>query len=120
MYRQAFILVGVNYPFYMKVYESLSVAINALKKEGYINDFNLHPEWIECPPLNVRLSPPDFHVDQVHRFEGMNNPDDSSVLYAISSSAGIKGILLDAYGAYADSVSESMIAKLTIDNKTKH
>jgi hypothetical protein len=102
----------------MKTYETLSVAIQALQRKGYTQDFNLHPEWIECPPLKLRLAPEEFHVDEVHRFEGMTNPDDSAVLFAISSSSGIKGLLVDAYGVYAESLSPVMNGKLTIDSQT--
>ena len=102
----------------MKSFDTLSEAIFSLKNQGYTNDFNLHPEWIECPPLKVRLAPEEFHVDQVHRFEGMTSPDDSSILFAISSSSGLKGLLVDAYGLYADSLSPIMVQKLTIDNRT--
>lgn len=104
----------------MKTFETLSEAISALVVKGYSNDFNLHPEWIECPPLNVKLKPEEFHVDEVHRFEGMNNPDDSSVLYAISSTTGLKGLLVDAYGVYAESLSSMMINRLKIDQNTNH
>lgn len=102
----------------MKTFETLSETIDYLKRAGYSNDFNLHPEWIECPPLKLRLAPEEFHVDQVHRFEGMTNPDDSAILFAITSSNGIKGLLVDAYGPYADSLSPLMIQKLTIDHRT--
>lgn len=100
----------------MRTFDTLSEAINALKSDGYINDFNLHPEWIECPPLNLRLAPQEFHVDHIYRFEGISDPDDSSVLFAISSSDGVKGLLLDAYGLYANSLSPIMIGKLKIDD----
>src|SRR5690606_14898755 len=102
----------------MKTYESLSVALNALKDKGYTQDFNLHPEWIECPPLKLRLAPEEFHVDEVHRFEGMTSPDDSSVLFAISSTSAVKGVLVDAYGVYAEAISPIMIQKLRIDSQT--
>jgi hypothetical protein len=102
----------------MKAYETLSQAITGLKEAGYVNDFNLHPEYIECPPLKLKFTPVQFHVDQVYRFEGMSSTDDNSVLYAISSSDGVKGLLMDAYGVYADSVNEAMIAKLRIDKDT--
>jgi len=104
----------------MKTYETLSEAISGLKKRGYVHDFNLHPEWIECLPLQLVLGPSEFHVDEVHRFEGMTDPDDSSVLYAISSPTGAKGIIVDAYGAYAESLSRTMIEKLKIDSNTGH
>ena len=102
----------------MKSFDTLSEAIFSLKNQGYTNDFNLHPEWIECPPLKLRLMPEEFHVDQVHRFEGMTSPDDSSILFAVSSSSGLKGLLVDAYGPYADSLSPIMVQKLTIDSRT--
>lgn len=104
----------------MNYYETLSEAMTALMKKGYGEDLNLHPEWIECPKLDIRLKPEEFHVDEVHRFEGMTNPDDSEILYAISSTRGIKGLLVDAYGAYSDSISAEMAKKLTIDSRTKH
>jgi len=104
----------------MKTFETLSEAINALKGRGYNQDFNLHPEWIECPPLNLTIKPHEFHVDEVHRFEGMTNPDDSSILFAITSSQGTRGLLVDAYGVYAESLSPLMIEKLRIDNQTNH
>jgi len=104
----------------MKTFETLSAAITDLTKRGYNNDFNLHPDWIECAPLNLKLGPSEFHVDEVHRFEGMTDPDDSSVLFAISSAKGVKGLLVDAYGAYASSISSEMIKRLTIDSNTAH
>jgi len=104
----------------MKTFETLSLAINDLKNRGYTSDFNLHPEWIECVPMNLRLGPAQFHVDEVHRFEGMTNPDDSSILYAISTPNGIKGLLVDAYGAYATALSSEMVKRLKIDSKTEH
>lgn len=102
----------------MRSFETLSEAINRLKLEGYVHDFNLHPEWIECPPLKLKLSPEEFHVDQLYRFEGMTNPADSSILFAISSTSGLKGLLVDAYGTYAEALSTIMIKKLSIDSRT--
>ncbi len=103
----------------MKTFDTLTEAINDLKRRGYQNDFNLHPEWIECSALTLKLKPEEFHVDEVYRFEGMTNPDDSTVLYAISSTHGAKGVLVDAYGVYSDSLSPIMIEKLRLDKGTK-
>lgn len=103
----------------MKTYESLSKAIQGLQQDGYKYDFNLHPDAIECPDVKKKFRPEEFHVDKVYRFEGMTNPDDSSVLYAISTAEGLKGLLVDAYGVYADTINHEMIQKLTIDDKTR-
>ena len=98
----------------MKYYNTLSEAIDDLKKRGYREDFNLKPHGIECPSLSLELHPENFAVDEFHRFEGMSNTDDNSIVYAISSNDGVKGTLVDAYGVYSDSLTESMIKKLAI------
>ncbi len=97
----------------MKTYDTLHEAINGLKSRGFTLDFNLRADCIECSKTG-RLDPSEFEITEVHRFEGMTNPDDSSVLYAIEGRDGRKGLLVDAYGAYASSLSESMIEKLRI------
>lgn len=49
----------------------------------------------------------------MYRFEGASNPDDQSVLYAISSPKfGVKGVLVNGYGISADAVTDAIIAKL--------
>lgn len=96
----------------MDNYDTLSEAMNGLKTKGYTYDFNLCLGHIECNSLKLKLHPEDFEVDLVFRFEGMSSTDDNSVLYAISSKKGIKGLLVDAYGVYAENISEAMRKKL--------
>lgn len=102
-----------------KTYSTLTEAISALQAKGYEHDFNLHEECIECQKLDLRFGPEEFHVDEIHRFEGMTSPDDSDVLFAIRSNGGVKGLLVDAYGTYSDSISPEMLGKLRIDSQTK-
>lgn len=101
---------------HLKLYRRLLRDFNS----GYIHDFNLHSEWIKCLPLDKKLKHDEFHVDEVHRFEGMSSTDDNSVLYAVSSAVevGLKGLLVDAYGVYAASASPEMLKKLRIDGYT--
>ncbi|MGC1513999.1 MAG: phosphoribosylpyrophosphate synthetase [Maribacter sp.] len=96
----------------MKSYDTLSEAIQDLQRRGYTYDFNLKPHCLECASLKLELHPDDFEIDELHRFEGMSSTDDNSILYAISSKNGIKGTLVDAYGVYAENISEQMRKKL--------
>ncbi len=96
----------------MRYYDTLSEAINDLQKKEYTYDFNLKTESLHCAALKIEIHPEDFEVDQSYRFEGMSSTDDNSVLYAISSKNGIKGLLVDAYGVYAENISEEMRRKL--------
>lgn len=88
--------------------------LRMLKEEGYVLDFNLAQDCIECREHDLRMEPSHFMIDKFYRFEGASNPDDSAVIYAISSKDGLKGTLIDAYGVYADSMTTEMIEKLKI------
>ena len=94
-------------------YGTLSETINGLKKEGYNLDFNISQDCIVCSHIESKLSPEEFMIDKVYRFEGESNPDDQSVLYAISSQTlNLKGILVNGYGISAEEEVNSIISKL--------
>lgn len=98
-------------------YGTLSETMNGLKSEGYSLDFNIRQETLVCPEADVILSPDDFQIDKVYRFEGESNPDDESILYAISSSKfNAKGLLVNGYGISSDEISDTLMSKL----KTHH
>lgn len=95
-------------------YPTLSQAANDLRQRGYTHDFNLKGDCVECKALELQLQPEHFVVDEFYRFEGMSSTDDNSILFAITSNDGVKGVLVDAYGVYANNLSEEMIKKLAI------
>jgi Fe2+ or Zn2+ uptake regulation protein len=98
----------------MNSYTTVTDTLNTLKEEGYVLDFNLKSDCVECKSHNIHLSPEDFIIDKFYRFEGASNPDDNAIVYAISSKNGLKGTLIDAYGVYADTLTTEMIEKLKI------
>ncbi len=101
----------------MKDYGTLSQAINKLKlEEGYEHDFNLMDEKIEIKTKNETYSVEEFDVDKVLRFEGMSNPDDNAILYAITTTSGRKGVLVDGYGISSGQVSKPLSEKLDLKN----
>lgn len=100
------------------IYTSLSEAINDLTKKGYTYNFNLKEDCIECSENQCQLQPDEFNIDEKHRFEEMSDVDNESVLYAISSKDGnLKGLLVNAYGMYADYASFKLIQKLNRPNR---
>ncbi|MGB3776363.1 MAG: phosphoribosylpyrophosphate synthetase [Leeuwenhoekiella sp.] len=98
------------------IYDTLSEAIEALQEKGYKTDFNLVDEGIESKELKKNWSAGQIEVEEAFRFEGMSNPDDNSVLYVINTHDDIKGLLVDAYGAYSGQISKEMIEKLKIEH----
>lgn len=98
----------------MEIYETLSEAIHALRKQGYTEDFNLQSHCLDCRVGEIQLFPHEFEIDKIFRFYGPSDPDDESILYAISSNTyQLKGLLVNAFGPDADSLTQDMIEKLS-------
>lgn len=103
-----------------KHYDTVSEAINDLQNLGYTIDFSImaDKECLICHKTGMELSPDEFEIDQFYRFEGDTDPGDEMIVYAISSKENdVKGIVVNAYGIYADSMSSSIVKKLSIHSK---
>jgi hypothetical protein len=100
----------------MENYETLTEALTALRKQGYTEDFNLKEDCLDCRDGNIRIFHDEFQIDKTFRFEENTDPADESVLYAISSDKyHVKGVLVNAYGVYSDSLADEMMAKLKFE-----
>lgn len=93
---------------------SVADALSDLKNRGYRKEFRRDPTGLYCIELHEWIAPEQFNVDEYYHFEEISSPDIDRVLYAISSSSGIKGVLVDAYGVYADNISLEMSQKLSL------
>ena len=103
-----------------KSYDTVSEAMNDLKKRGYTIDFSImaDKECIVCHKTETELSPDDFEIDHFYRFEGDSDPGDEMIVYAISSNKNnLKGIVVNAYGVYADNASSAIVKKLNMHRK---
>jgi hypothetical protein len=99
----------------MESYTTLSQQMEELRKEGYVEDFNLQQNCLECRNGEFQVFADDFKVDKYFRFEGASNPSDASILYAISSNDGkLKGVLVNGYGVYSEPVTDELLQKLEI------
>lgn len=79
----------------METLDTLSQRMNKLKSEGYTMDFKLTETHLATTDNKNSFTGENFIVDEVYRFEGMSNPADNSILYAITTTDGVKGTLVD-------------------------
>ena len=99
----------------MPAYDTLLDALNDLKQRGYTIDFNLAFDHVKCDETGVCLVPSQFEITEYYRFEGISDPDDSSVIFAIESKDGtMKGVMVSGYGMYSEALSEEMMQKLKV------
>ncbi|MFV0540090.1 MAG: phosphoribosylpyrophosphate synthetase [Aestuariibaculum sp.] len=98
----------------MEDYDNLIEGIAGLKKQGYVEDFNLKENCLECRKGQYKIFHNEFEIDKTFRFEdGDSSPESSSILYAISSEKyKLKGIMVNSYGIYSDTVANEMLNKL--------
>jgi hypothetical protein len=89
----------------MENYTSPDDALSDLRKRGYGADLNFEtdPFCLYCGDLDMRLNPEAYHIDETIRIDVDSHPEDSPIVYAISSSSGIKGTLVDAHDTDAGS-----------------
>ena len=94
-------------------YDTLTEAINSLRLQGYVEDFNLKNNILDCRMGEFQIHPDEFEIDKLFRFYGPSDPDDESILYAISSDKyGLRGLLVNGFGISSDAMTQDMIDKL--------
>ena len=102
----------------MKEMTTVTEVIDHLRKEGYVEDFNLQQNSLVCTKNDFSVFHNEFVVDKTYRFEGDSDPADEATVYAISSPKyGIKGILVNGAGIYTDAVTDEMLRTLKIERK---
>lgn len=82
--------------------KSMADLIDKVVKDGYTHNFRAVDEGLICNETEELFKPEQVKIDNFFRFEGMSDPEDNSILYVIETDNGIKGTLVDAYGAYSD------------------
>ena len=101
-------------------FDTVTESLEWLKSQGYTHDFNVEHECLETCEIERSFSPDDFFIDYIFRFEADTDPSEEDIVYGISSDKNnVKGIMTSAYGAYADSVSNQLIARLVVRQNLK-
>jgi hypothetical protein len=80
---------------------TMTCAVEDLTRRGFTADLRAAGDVLRAASGEV-LQPGDVVIREVHRFEGVSDPDDMEVVYAIESASGLRGTLVDAFGVYAD------------------
>ncbi len=83
--------------------KSLALCLNKMVLDGYEDDFRVEDDQqLTSLKTNQKYKPEAVNVVNFFRFEGQSDPDDNTIMYVIETNHGLKGTLVDAYGAYSD------------------
>src|SRR6059036_2652187 len=72
------------------------------------------PTTASEPDSGKTFTAQQLTIVEHHRFEGASDPDDMSVVYGIEASDGTRGVVVDAYGVYADPRLSEVLKNVTI------
>jgi hypothetical protein len=81
---------------------TLAGTIHELAGRGFTEHFMLVRGRLGAANIGSVFGAEDVTVSEYHRFEGISDPGDMAILYAIETRSGVRGPLADAFGVYAD------------------
>jgi len=96
----------------------LEKCMNRLEQKGYTDQFRVEKKRLKSVNNDKKsYKPEDVKAVNFFRFEGITDPDDMSILYAIETCDGTKGTLVDAYGLYSDDDTAAFMQDVDINKK---
>jgi hypothetical protein len=85
-----------------EVMPTMAQCMNKAVANGYTENFKVVAKGLTTEGSDKFYTPDQIRISNFYRFEGWSAPEDNSILYLIETEDGRKGMLIDAYGAYAD------------------
>ena len=86
----------------VKSYSSMTEVMEDLRSRGFTANFEFLNQAFRDLESGKTFTADELTIVEHYRFEGASDPEDMSVVYAIESSDGTRGIIADAFGAYAN------------------
>ena len=94
--------------------KTLTETIEELTRRGFTERFRVADGGLRAIGTGQRLRTEDLVIREYHRFEGVSDPDDMAIVYAIESKGGVRGILTDAFGVYSDPETAAVLQDIPI------
>ena len=93
--------------------KTLVSCMNSLQEKGYKENFVMDEKGLKGMESEKIYQPEDIKITDFYRFEGESDPGDNSILYAIESNDGTRGIIADAFGVYANPRLAAFLSNVT-------
>lgn len=79
-----------------------SKVMQHLRKDGFEHDFRMEKKKLVMDDPKASFSPAQVRIVDEYRFEGETDPADMSILYALETDTGEKGVIMNGYGVSAN------------------
>lgn len=96
-------------------FASAAEATRDLEQRGYTNAFTMKEGGSHQARTGEKIDPHALTVVEYHRFEGPSSTEgDMAVVYAVEGPDDLRGIIVDAYGTYANAALSETIKEMNI------
>lgn len=85
-------------------------------EKGYTNSYRMKNDMLISSDTKLDYNPMDVQIVAEHRFEGMSNPSDMSILYVIETKDGGKGTVLANYSPASDTTMAEFFNRIPKEN----
>lgn len=93
---------------------TLTGVLDDLARRGYTERFEAAGDRLRAVESGRTLRPDDLVIREFRRFEGVSDPDDMSIVYAIEARDGTRGTLVDAFGVYSNPAVSRLLERVPI------
>lgn len=99
---------------------SIASLLEQLEHHGFVHNWKVQDRHLVSDRVTERYRPESLSILAVYRFEGITDPQDEQIIYALEAQDGTRGILIDAYGAYADPSIAEFVRSLNDGRETSN
>jgi hypothetical protein len=95
--------------------ETVAHAVDRLTAAGYRDSFRAEADGLHAVPGGCLHAPESLTVDEVVRFEGVTDPGDEAIVFALRCGEhGVRGTFVIAYGTNATEQEAQMARRLRV------
>ena len=95
--------------------ETVSAAVNRLSAAGYADDFRAEAGGLRALAAGCVHAPEQMRIDEMVRFEGVSDPDDEAIVFALRCIPhGVRGTYAAPYGANVPAADVEMVRRLNV------
>jgi hypothetical protein len=95
-------------------YETVACTVDDLGRRGFTEGLRVVDGGLRAIGSGEPVRTEDLVIRELHRFEGVSDPDDMAIVYGIESRRGLKATVVDAFGVYSDPALSALLDRVAI------
>ena len=91
---------------------TLAETLDHLNRRGFTGHFGVMADGLREFGTGSTFRAAELRICECFRFDGLSDPGDMAIVYAIESRTGVRGTLVDACGVYSNPAISEFMARV--------